>query len=199
MNIAFICDGNRRYMKKHGFKDPFERDDGLNKIYEFIQFAYIYGIREVSLFCFAIKNFRRKSSEVDGIMNIITNKFKTPEEKEIRIKAKIRIYGRLDLVKQDVRDKLILIQNETQHNQDIIVNIFFAYSAEDEIIQGVKFNSNVDILIRTGNEKRLSDFMIRQVAQGTSVFFAKPLWPEMSTIHLFLILLKHKLEDRYLS
>jgi len=198
MSIAFICDGNRRYMKKQGLEDPFERDDGLDKIYELIQFAYTYDIREVSFFCFAIKNFKRKSSEVDGIMNIIRDKFKSPEEKNIRIKAKIMVYGRLDLVKEDIRDKLILIQNETQFNQDILVNIFFAYSAEDEIIQGIKFNNNVDLLIRTGNEKRLSDFMIRQVAQGTSVFFAKPLWPEISSTHLFLILLKHKLEDRYL-
>ncbi|ADM12318.2 undecaprenyl pyrophosphatase synthetase [Encephalitozoon intestinalis ATCC 50506] len=196
MRVAFICDGNRRYMKKIGQKDKFTRDPGLQKIYEFINFGYFYGLKEVSFFCFALSNLRRTPEEVNGIMNIIRKKIKNP--KKTSIKPKFLVYGRLDLLDSDVRNKLIEVEKETENNTDIVVNIFFAYSSEDEINRGIKFDSKVDILIRTGDAKRLSNFMVRQVATGTSVFFAKVLWPELTIVHLFLILLKHQLENKYL-
>ncbi|KAG5860389.1 undecaprenyl pyrophosphate synthase [Encephalitozoon hellem] len=196
MNIAFICDGNRRYMKKLGQKDKFKKDEGLHKIYEFINFGYFYGFKEISFFCFALNNLKRSPDEVNGIMEIV--KRKTKEPKEISIMPRFRVYGRLDLLEKDVRDRLVDLERESKSNTDITVNIFFAYSSEDEINNGIQFDSHVDILIRTGDTRRLSNFMIRQVARGTSVFFAKPMWPELTTAHLFLILLKHKLEDKYL-
>lgn len=196
MNVAFICDGNRRYMKKLGLEDRFTKDEGLRKVYEFINFGYFYGLEEVSFFCFALNNLKRAPDEVNGMMEAVKRKVKKPKEAGIR--PRFRIYGRLDLLEEDVRNRLMDIERESRNNTDIIVNIFFAYSSEDEINRGIQFNSRVDILVRTGDTKRLSNFMIRQVAKGTSVFFAKPLWPELTTIHLFLILLKHRLEDRYL-
>ncbi|AFN83805.1 undecaprenyl pyrophosphatase synthetase [Encephalitozoon romaleae SJ-2008] len=196
MNVAFICDGNRRYMKKLGLEDRFTKDEGLQKVYEFINFGYFYGFEEISFFCFALNNLKRTPDEVNGMMEVVKKKVKEP--KEVGIRPRFRIYGRLDLLEEDVRNRLMDIERESRNNTDIIVNIFFAYSSEDEISRGIQFNSRVDILIRTGDTKRLSNFMIRQVAKGTSVFFAKPLWPELTTAHLFLILLKHRLEDRYL-
>nr|AGE96330.1 undecaprenyl pyrophosphate synthetase [Encephalitozoon cuniculi] len=196
MNIAFICDGNRRYARKLGLEDSFIKDKGLQKIYEFIEFGCFYGIKEISFFCFALSNFKRSPEEVNKLMGLVKQKIERP--KEIGIGPKFRVYGRLDLLEEDVRKRLMDIEEESKNNTSIIVNIFFAYSAEDEITRGIQFNSHVDILIRTSNTKRLSNFMIRQVAKGTSVFFAKALWPELTTAHLFLILLKHRLENKYL-
>lgn len=196
MSVAFICDGNRRYVRKHGMKDDFTRDEGIRKIYEFIDFGYRYGLKEVSFFCLALNNLRRAPEEVRGLMRIVTHKVQSPKDMDIR--PRFRIYGRMELLEEDVRNRLASIEEESKNNTDIVVNIFFAYSAEDEINRGVLFDSHVDVLVRTGEVRRLSNFMIRQVAKGTSLFFAKALWPELTTAHLFLILLKHKLETKYL-
>lgn len=196
MSVAFICDGNRRYMNKLGLRDNFMRKEGLKKIYEFIEFGYHNRLKEVSFFCFALRNFKRPRNEVDGLMAIIKNKDHKAESS--KLKPKFRVYGRLELLEEEVRNELCRLEEETKENLDIVVNIFFAYSAEDEISSGILFNSHVDLVIRTGGVRRLSDFMLRQVASGTAVFFSEALWPEFTVVHLYLILLKHHLENKYL-
>lgn len=196
MNVAFICDGNRRYVKRLGLKDDFTREEGLRKIYELVDFGCTHHFGEISFFCFALKNFKRSSDEVNGLMAIVKHKGFRTEKAGFR--PRFRIYGRLDLLEEDVKNELVKLESDTRKCNDITVNIFFAYSAEDEISRGITFNSHVDILIRTGGAKRLSDFMLRQVSKGTNVVFLDVLWPELTTTHLHLILLKYKLENKHL-
>lgn len=196
MSVAFICDGNRRYMRKLGVEDDFTREQGIRKIHELIELGCSNRFREVSFFCFALKNFQRKKNEVDGLMEIV--KHRNHGVGETRLRPRFKVYGRLDLLEEEVRNEFVRIERETEANRDITVNIFFAYSAEDEISRGISFDSSVDLLIRTGHVRRLSDFMLRQVSRGTAVFFADVLWPEFTATHLYLILLKHHLENRYL-
>lgn len=196
-NVAFICDGNRRYARRSCESSEDARGKGLRKIYELVETGHRLGLEEVSFFCFAIKNFRRSHEEIDSLMGVIRDKHHRPET--VRVRPRFRIYGRMDLLDENIRSELARMERETETHTDIVANIFFAYSAEDEIARGVQFCSRVDLLVRTGGVRRLSDFMLRQVASGTAVFFADALWPEFSSMHLHLILLKHWLETRYLG
>lgn len=179
---------------------------GANKIEEIAKFAYFYGLEEVSFFCFSVKNFNRERSEVEEIMDYI----KKHKLFEYNFPIKIKIYGRADLMEEEVRKSLERYEKETENIKGVQVNLFFGYSSSDEearrkehlgstadenSISNRFFDSKVDLLIRTSGERRLSDFMVKQVANGTAVDFIKPMWPEFSPIHLFLVLLKFRLEE----
>lgn len=170
-------------------------DSGFKKIQEIIRFAYFNQLKEVSFFCFSIKNFNRPKNEISEIMDYIkesklfTNNFP----------INIRIYGKLDLLSQEVRDKLKKITESYSAENALIVNLFIGYSSSSEDTNSERFDGDVDLLIRTSGEKRLSDFFVHQVARGTSVDFVNPYWPEFSIAHLRLCLYKFILERKYLS
>lgn len=197
LNVAFICDGNRRYLKRYSVDQDFVKNQGILKIKEIIEFGYKNKINELSFFCFAIKNFSRPKKEIDELMNLV--KQNADNVYESSIKPKFKIYGRLDLLENDVREKLVKLEKKTEENSDIIVNIFFAYSSEDEILRGGGFEGKVDLLIRSSGEKRISDFMLKEVASGTHIFFANSLWPELTMLGVYLILFKHIIEIKYLN
>ncbi|KAF7683512.1 Dehydrodolichyl diphosphate synthase [Astathelohania contejeani] len=195
-HVAFIMDGNRRYGRKHGLtccKEP-----GCTKMYEMIKVCYLMGIKEVSFYAFSLKNFARPAEEIEAMMNMIIKH----KEHEIKgIKAQIRIIGRMDLLDDNVRNTMQEIVERTRNNEDINVNIYFAYSAKNEIECGVSVLGNtnikhrVDILVRTSGERRLSDFMLKECASGTRVEFVECLWPEFSILHLILLFLKYNSEN----
>lgn len=225
MRVAFIADGNRRWYKKELLNNKRELGDdknkmkehssiqqtdnhfkkvkkGVKKIEEIVKFAYFYNLKEVSFYCFSIKNFKREKNEIDEIMNYI-KKYKIFE---YDIPIKIKIYGRMELLEEGVRKAFEQYEKETENRKGLTVNLFFSYSSTDEqsrineqINNDKFFDGKVDLLIRTSGEKRLSDFMVKQVASGTAVDFVRPMWPEFSLIHLFLVLLKYKLEEAILK
>lgn len=166
---------------------------GVMKITELIEFAYFYGLKEVSLYCFSIKNFQRKKEEVADIMDIIKNN----EDLKIELPVRINVFGNMELLDGTVRRILERWEQRTAHNVGLVVNIFFSYSSSCES-SDAQFTNPVDLLIRTSGVKRLSDFMVRQVAGGTAVDFVSPLWPEFSLMHLWLTLAKYRLEEAYL-
>lgn len=217
MSVAFIADGNRRWHRKEPNRQCKKVRAGVRKIEEISKFAYFYNLKEVSFYCFSIKNFRREKSEVDEIMDYI-KKYKIFE---YDIPLKIRIYGRMELLEEGVRDALNRYEKDTESRKGLTVNLFFSYSSSDEEarrnasvgsiddghqdgsmnsrIKDKFFDGDVDLLIRTSGERRLSDFMVKQVASGAGVDFVRPTWPEFSLIHLFLVLLKYKLEERMIK
>lgn len=226
LSVAFIPDGNRRWYKRRResaesgpgqpMRTPYGHEDsstrnrtaapnictpdskkvkfGADKISEVIKFAYFNNFRDVSFFCFSLKNFKRPRSEVDEIMNHI----KKYNLLDYSIPIKVQVYGRLDTLDDQVRETLERYVEETQNIDGMVVNIFISYSSSEDEANPGKFDKDVDLLIRTSGEKRLSDFMVNQVARGTAVDFVSPYWPEFSLVHLWLTCFKYILEERYL-
>lgn len=206
LSVAFIADGNRRWIKTKLPKETFISMDpeliqekkvkyGMDKISEFVKFAYFYKFSEVSFYCFAIKNFGRPKAEVDGIMNFI----KKYGILEGTVPFKFKFYGRLDLLEPEVRDIFLKLEDNSKCVKGLIFNVFVAYSSSDDEKSMSRFSGKVDLLVRTGGERRLSDFLVRNVGNGTRVEFIKPFWPEFSIIHLWLVLFKYVLEEKYLK
>lgn len=216
--MAFIADGNRRWMKNRCINFQKENREttkiefGVRKIQEFVALAYFYDLKEVSFYCLSINNLKRSKDEMDAMMNYIKSK----KLLDLKIPLKIQIYGELDRFDDGVRavfEKLMKdgepdgsdVSNETNtsnaanvHDR-LKVNIFFGYSSSEDEKNEKKFSGKIDLLIRTGGERRISDFLVKNVASGTSVDFLTPFWPEFSWIHLVLSLVKFNLEERYLS
>lgn len=200
IRVAFIADGNRRYHKKllckqgGKAKGASSTDPGATRILQIIKFAYIHRMPEVSFFCFSTKNFNRKKEEVESIMNYIRKK----RELKAEVPFRMKIYGRLELVDEDVRNLLLEWEENTRSNTELTVNIFFAYSSSAaEHDNSRKFTGTVDLIVRTSGVRRLSDFMVRQAARGAALDFVRPLWPEYTNIHLWLTLAKYRLEEKY--
>lgn len=82
----------------------------------------------------------------------------------------------------------------TERNTDIDMSIFFAYGARDEIENGVVFEKDVDLLVRTSGERRLSDFMLRQCANNTIISFVNECWPRLSVLKMYFLVYKANFE-----
>jgi undecaprenyl pyrophosphate synthase len=167
---------------------------GFKKVNEIVKFAYLNRMKEVSFYGFSLKNLNREKSDVDAIMDFIKNGLRA----EFEIPFKFKLYGKVDLLDKKVREVLEDLVEKTKMNTELVVNLFFAYSSSDTVCDRMDFNSKVDLVIRTSGVKRLSDFMVRQVASGTAVDFVTPFWPEYSLVHVWLTLAKYKLEQKYL-
>lgn len=223
LSVAFIPDGNRRWHKRQGAMRPVSEKSnacseksctrsrladsaaglkstskvraGADKISEIIKFAYFNNFREVSFFCFSLKNFRRSRSEVDDIMGHI----KKYRMFDYSIPIRVQVYGKLEMLDPQVRETLEQYVEKTRSINGMVVNIFVGYTSSDDEKSPRKFNRDVDLLIRTSGERRLSDFMVSQVARGTAVDFVDPYWPEFSLAHLWLVCFKYVLEEKYLK
>ena len=201
LNVAFVCDGNRRWSKKNKiYKNKDKISFGLQKIEQIVSFLYFKGCSSISFYVFAIRNFKRAGEEIDAVKKQLKN------QKIEKYSLKIRVYGDLSLFE----DKEILKnieQWETGSNvvddDTFKINIFLAYNSKecdlDETNKRMFFDDKVDILIRTSGEKRLSDFMVKQVASGTAVKFISTLWPDLTLSQVFLILQQFKLENALFS
>lgn len=188
LKIAFIADGNRRYLKKMNKDIEQVKEDGLKRIKEIIEFCNQFNIPEVGFYCFSIKNFKRSDKEVQNVLQLLTyNPYIT--------NYKVRVIGNLDLLPPAIGENMRKLEISTKNNTGIIVNLFIAYSTQNEVENGIKFTGEVDLIVRTSGEKRLSDFLILQCCRGTNIFFCDFLWPEITLVHLYLIMLKYKLEQ----
>lgn len=184
---AFIMDGNRRFCRKKALKNA--KRHGFVKFTELIGHCRGLGIREASFFVLSKQNLGRPRSEIEDIKDVIPD-FEKKRRQMCNIRYKV--IGSLELLEDSIAEKLREIVEETQNNDGIIVNLFIAYSPDND------FDGLVDVLVRTGRTKRLSGFLLKQVSQGAHITFLDCFWPEITYFHIVLIYWKFLLERRLL-
>lgn len=202
-HLAIILDGNRRYAKKRG-KLPWEgHAAGAKTLQDLLGWSRELGLKELTLYCFSTENFKRTKKEVDKLMELFLKFFKKlNRNKDFLEKGiKLNFVGKLSLLPNDVRDAAKDLMRQTKNNTKLIVNFAIAYGSRMEIIEAVKkilkdniepsqlteekFNdylylkSEPDLLIRPGGEKRLSNFILWQLAYS-ELYFLDKLWPEFT-------------------
>ncbi|KAM0688325.1 cis-prenyltransferase [Conglomerata obtusa] len=195
-SIAFIMDGNRRHAKQNKISDTLAKKHGFEKMLETLQTCHSLNINEASFFAFSLSNFKRSATEIDSIMGFITEHRRKFYELD-SIKPRIKIYGRSEMLSSKVKCAFEEMTQKTALNCDINMNVFFAYGARDEIENGIVFDKEVDLLVRTSGERRLSDFMLRQCANGTVISFVKECWPRLSILKLYFLVYKANFEKNY--
>ena len=215
-HIAFILDGNKRWAKKNkvSIKDAYK--EGLNNIQNLINDILINNIPYLTLFTLSSENINRKS--VDYIFQIIFDDFKFFFDKIINEKkVKIKVIGSQNKLPDKIIDLILYCENMTKGNNKLQLNLAFNYGFKDEIknvlkkaskkkidfeneqsIKELFFLGNIpdpDILIRTGGDKRLSNFIMYNLTY-TEIFFIKTLWPDFSNIEFEKIINNYKSINR---
>jgi len=198
-HIAVILDGNRRYAKRLGISKLKGHEKGFNKIKELLEWCMELGVKEVTLYCFSTENFKRDKEEVDYLFNLFRKKIGDFKKDKIihENKVKISVIGRLEMFPGDMQKEMKEIMDMTKDYGNYRLNLALAYGGRSEIVDAVKniigkgikdiddgtvkdnlyLSDDVDLLIRPGGEKRVSNFLLWQNSYA-ELYFLDKLWPE---------------------
>lgn len=220
-HLAIIMDGNRRWARQHGLPVSVGHAYGVRKLRSVVQACSDRGIRHLTVFAFSTENWRRPSDEVSGLIGLLAL-YLQKEVKDMNAKGvRLRVIG--DTTRFDARIQA-LIQNaqaNTSHNDLITLTIAANYGGRQDIVGGVKAWQAAnpgkpvddldedqlaqhlaladlpvpDLLIRTGGESRVSNFMLWQMAYA-EMYFTDALWPSFSTALLDKALSWYATRDR---
>ena len=216
-HIAFIMDGNGRWgLKKKGSRN-YGHLEGVKTVQKIVKASIEFKVPIISFYVFSSENWKRPKSEVNYLFNLIKIYFKKEINSIIKNKIKINILGRTKNLPLEIKKTLVSTVKKTQQNKKLIINLAINYGSKNEIIDSIKkinlklkkvteqnINNNLylnlpfpDILIRTGGQKRLSNFMLWQLAY-TEIFFLDKLWPDFTKIDLNNVIKKfHKIKRNF--
>ena len=204
-HLGIIMDGNRRFAKRLMVKPWKGHEWGAKKLANVLKWCEEYDIKEITVYTFSIQNFERPKKEFDYLMenfNLNFDELKTDKriyEKEIRV----NIIGRISMFPKKIQEQMNEIMELTKNHDKYIINFAMAYGGKEEVIDAARkiaqkiktgeldvedineevFKNNLylksepDLIIRTGGEKRSSNFLAFQSAYSEFIFLEK-MWPE---------------------
>ena len=196
-HVAFIMDGNGRWGQKKNKSRNFGHFNGVEVVRKIVEQSVKLNIPIITFYVFSTENWKRPKSEINFLFKLIMNYFKQEIKSVVLNGIKINIIGKLNKLPTKIRFSLKDVIKKTEKNKKIIVNLAINYGSRDEIVDACKktkrkINSNSlkknlytkmlpdpDILIRTGGHKRLSNFMLWQLAY-TEIYFIDKLWPDFN-------------------
>ena len=211
-HVAIIMDGNGRWGIKHKGSRNSGHRAGLNTVEEVIEKCIKEKIKYLTLYTFSTENWKRPKKEINFLFNLLESFLSKKISNLIKNNIKIKFIGELNKLPVALKTLIKISEKKTSQNSAIQVNVALNYGSKSEIINSIKtinkkdikvneknidrnlFTNNIpdpDILIRTGNTQRLSNFMLWQLAY-TEIFFEKKLWPEFKSKDLMKVLTRFK-------
>ena len=222
-HIAFIMDGNGRWAQRRGLPRSAGHAAGTEALREIIRTCSDIGIESMSIYAFSTENWNRPPEEVGALMKLITRYFKSEIDELIEKNVKITILGGLEAFPEEQRQYLSDAMVRTATNTGLKLNIALNYGGRAEILRGVKNiaakcmngelkvedvdfeafsnemytagQSDVDLLIRTGGDERISNFLLWQ-SWYAEIIFEKVFWPDYNKERLFANLNEYAARDR---
>jgi len=204
-HVAIIMDGNGRWAKKIGKKRVFGHKNGTNSVRECIDASIKIGVKNLTLFVFSTENWNRPKLEVNALMDLLAYTLEKEKDSLIKNNIKVNVIGDLESLENEPKTKLKDIISSTTYNDKLNLNLAISYGSRQEILNAFKELSNkvknniisiknidekiinehlytrnlpnVDLLIRTGGEKRVSNFLLWQIAYA-EMYFTEILWPD---------------------
>ncbi|KAJ5779415.1 hypothetical protein N7457_007135 [Penicillium paradoxum] len=140
-HVAFVMDGNRRFARSHGIETVEGHNLGFEALARILEVCYKSGVKVVTIYAFSIENFKRSKFEVDALMEMAKVKLsQMAQHGDLldRYGAKVRVLGRLDLLKPDVLEAVNNAVDMTSRNGDRVLNICFPYTSRDEITSAIR-------------------------------------------------------------
>lgn len=206
-HIAFIMDGNRRWAKRRGLNKMLGHKKGAEVLANIIkELSKINKIKYASFFAFSTENWNREQKEIDAIFQLVEDMFDKYEQEFSRLDIKFVIMGDISRFPKSMQEKLIKVQENSKNNSGLTVLLALNYGGRDDIVQAVnrlvksslveiteediKKNllsfpaPDVDFLIRTSGEERISNFMLFQLAYS-ELYFPKYCWPAFNKKRLY--------------
>ena len=199
-HVAIIMDGNGRGGLKKRNSRNYGHTKGVEVVEEIISEAVLNKIKYLTLYTFSTENWKRPKGEVIFLIKLLEKYIKNKLKKFIKNKIKLKVIGNLNKFPKSLKKKLKEAEKLTKYNDLIQINIALNYGSKEEIIQSIKkisklsipisekniskhlYTANIpdpEILIRTGNRNRLSNFLLWQ-SSYTEIFFISKLWPDFT-------------------
>lgn len=207
IHLAIILDGNGRWALKNGFIRSIGHKYGANALKEIVSYSFELGVKYLSLYCFSTENWKRDKNEIDYLFSLISQYLNKYCNDFINKKIKVIFSGDLSILPNETKLACDMVSLKSKNCDKFILNICLNYGSKNEIIRAttniakdvkngllnemdIDENTfekylysnglpNVDFLIRTSNEKRLSNFMLWQISYA-EIYFCKTLWPEFT-------------------
>lgn len=208
--MAIIMDGNRRWAQEKGLPSVMGHRAGIETLKQIIQRGAELGVEYITLYTFSSENWLREKGWLDEFMGLLRMQLKSQLKDLMKNGVRIRTIGNLSLFDNDIQEMIRHMEEATQNNTKITAILALSYSGRDEIVracqaiagkvkQGLMSENDItadimsqhldtknipnpDLLIRTGNEQRISNFLVWQAAYSEFVF-SKELWPDFKPIH----------------
>ncbi len=208
-HVAVIMDGNGRWGNRHYKSRNKGHKAGLNSVEKIIKASIKNNIKFLTLYAFSTENWKRPKKEINFLFNLLENFLKKKIKYLIKNDIKLKIIGNLKF-SNNLNKLLKNSQKVTNKNKKLQINLAINYGSKQEILNAFKLikkkkqniseksiNDNLytknipdpDILIRTGNTHRLSNFLLWQLAY-TEIFFSEKLWPDFNEKDFLEILIK---------
>ena len=202
-NIAIIMDGNGRWAKKNNLQIKEGHARGVSALKEIVKESVNQNIESLTVYAFSTENWKRPKSEVKAINNLIVSSIKNELDELIEQKVKVRFFGDYSNFGKKTYEKIKFAEEESFTNKPKLrLNIALGYGGKMDIINIAKEvsrlkieasdineytinklslvpESNIDLLIRTGGDTRISNFLLYQIAYS-EIHFVKKLWPDYS-------------------
>lgn len=222
-HLAVIMDGNGRWAKKQGLFRTFGHENGTKAVREIVEACAELSIPYLTLYAFSTENWNRPKIEVETLMKLLVsslrNEIKTLQDNQIKLNA----IGNLEALPKKAHKELLGVIENTKNNSRMTLTLALSYGSREEIIKTIKEISDkvknnlispssidesvinnhlytrnlpdVDLLIRTSGELRISNFLLWQIAYA-ELYFTDILWPDYRKDHLFEAIINYQKRER---
>jgi undecaprenyl diphosphate synthase len=222
-HLAIIMDGNGRWAKQKGMLRAFGHENGTKSVRLTVETCAKLGISHLTLYAFSTENWNRPKMEVDTLMNLLIKslkkELKTLQDNQIKLNS----IGNISLLPTKAQQELLEVINKTKDNQQMTLTLALSYGSREELVSAIKaigdkvknniispdsidetiinqhlYTHNlpdVDLLIRTSGEHRLSNFMLWQIAYA-ELYFTDVLWPDFREQHLYEAIISYQKRER---
>ena len=222
-HTAIIMDGNGRWAEQKGMPRIFGHQNGVTAVRKIVEAASKFNIKYLTLFTFSVENWDRPTSEVDTLMGLLVQTLKDEFEDMFKNNIKLNAIGDLDSLPNEVREELYTIIESTKENTGMTLTLALSYGGKQEIFKAVKEISekvkndiicldnfddsvindhlytsdlpDVDLLIRTSGEKRISNFLLWQIAYA-ELYFTDVYWPDFTEEDLEKAIVEYQNRER---
>lgn len=206
-HVAIILDGNGRWAKRRGLPRSAGHIQGAKTVEDICEVAWNMGIHYLTVYAFSTENWNRPEEEVSQLMKLLRNYMKNCISRSNKNNMKVRVIGDKSRLDQDIRDSIEELEEATQNNTGLHFTIAINYGGRDEIVRAVRKTADMvkngaldasdisiesfgktldtgdypdpDLLIRTCNELRISNFLLWQLAY-TEFYFTEIPWPDFN-------------------
>lgn len=222
-HVAIIMDGNGRWARMQGKPRSDGHAEGVTSVHRAVEFASDLGIGYLTLYAFSTENWNRPQEEVDTLMYLIGWAIERELPDLLRNNVRIRLIGNIPRIPEEARKKLIGAEEATAHCTGMVLGMCLSYSARWEITEAARqladrclqgtlspediseeiFASHLatagmpdpDLLIRTGGEERISNFLLWQIAYS-ELYFTPTLWPDFNKEHFASAIIDYQQRER---
>ena len=222
-HVAVIMDGNGRWAKKKGLSRKFGHKAGRKAVKNIIEACIELNIKNLTLYAFSIENWKRPKLEIDFLMELLLLSLKNELKNLNKNDIQFTTIGTLEKLPRKICNYLIKVKEETKNNKSLTLTLALSYGGRSEIIDVVKeisdkvknniistkkidesvinnhlytrFLPDVDLLIRTSGEKRISNFLLWQIAYS-ELYFSKKLWPDFKKKDLYKAINNYQSRER---